>query len=244
MGNGIVATAKAASLREPVGSILSGLASLAEPAEFDPRTDSPEFTIATNDYPMLLIFPRLIRNLRAQGINPRFHFMPSGIPSANLSRASRCHLLITPAPPNVKDILRERLLQSRMVCFYDAEMRWPPRSWKQFGESNRVDVRFSDTESSIMVLPSVDTAALKGPAVTVPNFNALTEFIKGSDLITTQLELMKQGPLKDLDSAPLPVKTQPLSLYMAWHERDDKPPAQQWLRQQVRETVGLILAAK
>jgi DNA-binding transcriptional LysR family regulator len=227
-----------------VESILSGLASLAEPAEFDPRTDSPEFTIATNDFPMLLIFPRLIRNLRAQGINPRFHFMPSGVPSANLSRASRCHLLITPAPPKADDILRERLLQSRMVCFYDAEMRQPPRSWKQFGESNRVDVRFSDTESSIMVLPSVDTAALKEPAVTVPNFNALTEFIKGTDLITTQLELMKQGPLKDLESAPLPVKTRSLSLYMAWHERDDEVPAHKWLRQQIRETVGLILAEK
>jgi DNA-binding transcriptional LysR family regulator len=95
-----------------------------------------------------------------------------------------------------------------------------------------------------MVLPSVDTAALKEPAVTVPNFNALTEFIKGTDLITTQLELMKQGPLKDLESAPLPVKTRSLSLYMAWHERDDEVPAHKWLRQQIRETVGLILAEK
>jgi DNA-binding transcriptional LysR family regulator len=55
---------------------------------------------------------------------------------------------------------------------------------------------------------------------------------------------MKRGPLKELDSAPLPMKTQPLSLYMAWHERDDKTPAHQWLRQQIRETVKLILSEK
>lgn len=243
-GRGIVPTAKAVSLREPVESILSALVSLAEPGEFDPRTDALEFTIATNDFPMLLIFPRLIKSLHAEGIDPRFNFLPSGVPSANLSRASRCHLLITPAPPVAEDIVKERLLQSMMVCFYDAEMRRPPKSWKQFMDSNYAEVKFSDTETSIMVLPAIDRTELRQPVVTVPNFSALGEFIKGTEVITTQLELMKQGPLKDLDAAPLPLKTQPLSLYMAWHERDDKPPAQRWLRQKIRETVGLILAER
>lgn len=243
-GRGIIPTAKAASLCEPIESIISSLESLAEPGEFDPLNDSLEFTIATNDFPMLLIFPRLMKGLHTEGIEPRFHFVPSGVPSANLSRASRCHLLITPAPPIADDIVKEQLLQSRMVCFYDGQKRQPPKSWKQFVESDYVDVKFSDTESSIMVLPSVNRKELMEPTVTVPNFNALSEFIKGTELITTQLQLMKQGPLKTLDSAPLPIKTQPLGLYMAWHKRDDNPPAQQWLRRKIKETVNLILAEK
>ena len=241
-GRGIIPTAKAISLHEPIESILNNLKSLAEQREFDPLSDSLEFTIATNDFPMLLIFPRLIKKLHTEGIKPRFHFMPSGVPSANLSRASRCQLLITPAPPKAKDIIQERLFQSKMVCFYDAEVRHPPKSWKQFVNNNYADVKFSDAESSIMVLPSIDTAALKEPSTTVPSFSALNEFIKGTDQITTQLELMKRGPLKDLDSAPLPIATQPISVYMVWHERDDKTSAHQWLRQKIKETVNLIIS--
>ena len=240
-GRGIIATAKATSLREPIESILNNLKTLAEPTEFDPLSASLEFTIAANDFQMLLIFPRLIRGLNTEGIKPRFHFMPSGVPSANLSRASRCELLITPVPPKAKDIIQERLLQSKMVCFYDAKVRQPPTTWKQFVNSNYVEVKFSDTEFSLMAFSSIDTSALKQPTITVPNFSALSEFIKGSDLITTQIELFKRASLKELDSAPLPIKTQPLSLYMAWHERDDKTPSHQWLRQKIRETVTLIL---
>jgi len=146
--------------------------------------------------------------------------------------------------PKAKDIIQEQLFQSKMVCFYDAKVRQPPKSWKQFVNSNYAEVKFSDTESSIMVLPSIDTTALKQPTITVPNFSVLNEFIKGSDLITTQLELMKRGPLKELDSAPLPIKTQALGVYMAWHQRDDKTQAHQWLRQKIKETVNLIFTEK
>ncbi|MFV9614488.1 MAG: LysR family transcriptional regulator [Gammaproteobacteria bacterium] len=243
-GRGIIPTAKAVSLREPIESIISNIKSLTEQKEFDPLVDPLEFTIATNDFPMLLIFPRLIKKLQSEGINPRFHFMPAGVPSANLARASRCQLLITPAPPKAKDIIQEPLFQSKMVCFYDAKVRQPPKSWKQFVNSNYAEVKFSNTESSIMVLPSIDTSVLKTPTITVPNFSALNEFIKGSNLITTQLELMKQGPLKGLDSAPLPIKTQAISVYLAWHQRDHNDPAQQWLRQRIIETVDMIITER
>jgi len=243
-GRGIIPTAKAASLREPIESIINNLKSLTVQKVFDPLVDSLEFTIATNDFPMLLIFPRLIKQLHTEGIKPRFHFMPAGVPSANLSRTSRWQFLITPAPPKAKDIIQVRLFQSKMVCFYDAKIRQPPKSWKQFAESNYAEVKFSDTESSIMVLPSIDSSTLKTPTITVPNFSALNAFIKGSDLITTQLELMKQGPLKGLDSAPLPIKTQPISIYLAWHQRDDSDPALKWLRQKIKETVNLIFTEK
>ena len=61
---------------------------------------------------------------------------------------------ITPAPPGGKDIIQEQLFQSKMVCFYDSEVRKPPKTWKQFVDSKFAEVKFSDTESSMMVLPS------------------------------------------------------------------------------------------
>jgi len=243
-GRGIVATAKASSLREPLEIILGNLKALTYAREFDPRTDPLEFIIATNDFPLQFIFPRLLRGLHAEGIDPRFRFIPSGVPSANLSRASRCQFLITPAPPTGKGIIKQPLFESKMMCFYDAAVRKPPGTWQQFVDSQYAEVRFSDTESSMMVLPSIDTSALNEPAVTVPNFAALAAFIKGTELITTQLGMMQKGLLHELDSSPLPLKTDSLTLYLVWHQRDHDDPAHQWFRERIIATVDSILEAE
>ncbi|MDX2427859.1 MAG: hypothetical protein QNK22_04140 [Xanthomonadales bacterium] len=58
--------------------------------------------------------------------------------------------------------------------------------------------------------------------------------------ITTQLAAMKLGLLKDLDVAPLPMKTDPIDLYLVWHRREHDDPAHQWLRQKIIETVRAI----
>ena len=64
---------------------------------------------------------------------------------------------------------------------------------------------------------------------------------KGTDRITTQLAVMKLGLLKDLDSAPLPFKTDALNLFLIWHRRENDDPAHQWLRQKIIETVNSIM---
>jgi DNA-binding transcriptional LysR family regulator len=241
LGRGIQPTARAKSLGPHIETLLDGLKALTFQREFDPKVDSMEFTIATNDFPLQLIFPNLLKKLTAEGVNTQIRFIPSGVPSMGSLRTSRCQMLITPAPPNEPDIVRFELLKSKMVCFYDSTIRNPPKSWKQFVHSKYVEVRFSDTESSMMVLPSIDTSTLNPPTITVPNFSALSSFIKDSDLITTQIEVMSLGLLKDLDFAPLPLKTDPLILYLVWHQRDQDDPAHQWFRQRIIETVNSII---
>ncbi|MCP4333132.1 MAG: hypothetical protein GY785_10795 [Gammaproteobacteria bacterium] len=59
--------------------------------------------------------------------------------------------------------------------------------------------------------------------------------------ITTQLGMMRLGSLKELDSAPLPRKTDPLNLYLAWHQRDHDDPTHRWLRQRIVDTVDSII---
>lgn len=240
-GRGIQPTARAQSLRVPIESILAELRSLTYEREFDPRLEPMEITIAANDFPLELIFPTLLRELYADGINPRFQFIPAGVPSADLLRTSRCQMLITPAPPEGKDIHQQRLFCSKMVCFYDAEIRKPPTTWQQFVDSKYAEVKFSEVESARMVLPEIDISALKTPTVTVPNFTALSAFIKGTELITASLSLMSQTLLKNLNSAPLPLKTKPLNIYLAWHRRDHDDPAHNWLRQRIKDTVNSIL---
>jgi DNA-binding transcriptional LysR family regulator len=241
VGRGIEPTARARALRASVESVLDDLKSLTDQRKFDPLAEKMEFTIATNDFPLQLIFPKLLKELSDEGINLRIRFIPSGIPSVRSLRASRYQMLITPAPPDNPDFEKASLVQSKMVIFYDSTVGKPPKTRKQFAESKYVEVRFSDTESSLMALPSIDTSTMNPPMITVPNFSSLTPMIKGTDRITTQLAVMKLGLLKDLDSAPLPFKTRTLNLFLIWHRRDNDDPAHQWFRQRIIGTVNSII---
>ena len=239
-GRGIAPSAKALSLREPIEKILTGLKSLSHHGDFNPLRDPVEFTIATNDFPLGLIFPTLLKGLYAEGICPQLNFIPAGIPSANLTRTSNCHMLITPALPNKKGIHHIPLIKSKMVCFYDPDVRDAPKTLKEYIDCKYVDVKFSTTESSQQVLPASLTSTLNEATVSVPNFNAVPAFIKGTDLITTQLSVMEHGSLKELAWSPLPIKTEPLHLHLMWHEGYEDDPAHQWFRQRIVETVSLL----
>jgi DNA-binding transcriptional LysR family regulator len=199
-----------------------------------------EFTVAANDFPLQLIFPKLLKELSDEGIHPRVRFIPAGIPTASLLRASRYRMLITPTPPDDPNLEKISLLQAKMVVFYDSTVRKPPRTWKQFAESRYVEVRFSDTESSLMALPSINRSKMNPPTISVPNFSALAPMIKGTDRITTQLAFMKMGLLKDLDAASLPFKTETLDLFLIWHRREHDDPAHQWFRQKIIDRVNSI----
>jgi DNA-binding transcriptional LysR family regulator len=243
IGRGIESTARARSLRGSVERALDDLKSLSVQREFNPRVEQMEFTIACNDFPLQFIFPKLLNDSDREGINLRIRFIPSGIPRVSILRASRYRMLITPTPPVDSDLEKVSLIRSKMEIFYDSEVRRPPKTWKQFAESKYVEVRFSDTESSIMALPSIDTSRMNPPVVSVPNFGSLALMIKGTDRITTQIAVMKLGLLNILDTAPLPFKTDPLDLFLIWHRRESDDPAHQWLRQKITETVNSIIGS-
>lgn len=241
IGRGIESTARARDLREPVEAILDDIKSLCAPQKFDPHLEPMEFTIACNDFPLQLIFPKLLKELDQDGVRLRLRFIVSGIPRVSVLSASRYRMLITPTPPADSDLEKVTLIRAKMEVFYDSTIRKPPKTLKDYAESRHVDVRFSDTESSFMALPSLDTKKLDPPTVSVPNFSSLTPIIRGTNRITTQLGAMKLGLLKDLDVTPLPFKTKMLRLFLVWHRRENDDPAHRWLRQKIVATVNSII---
>ena len=241
VGRGIEPTAKAHALRTPIEAILEQLQSLTEEREFDPLTEKMEFTVATNDFPLQLIFPKLLKDISNEGIDLQLRFIPAGIPKASALRASRYRMLISPTPPNDTDLIKVSLVPTKMAVFYDAKNRKPPKTRKQYIDCQYVDVRFSDTESALMALPLVERSTLNAPIVTVPNFGSLAPMISGTDRITTQLEVMKHGLLRELDCFPLPFETKPLHLFLIWHRREHDDPAHRWFRRRIIESMNSIM---
>ena len=240
IGRGIESTARARAMRVPIESVMEQLKSLSVQQDFDPKHQPLNFTIACNDFPLQLIFPRLLKETEGENIDLRLRFIPAGIPSVSVLKASRYRLLITPAPPVDSDLEKVSLIRAKMAVFYDSRFRKAPLTWKEYADAKRVEVRFSDTESSMMALPSVNETDIRPPVVSVPNFGSLAPMILATNRITTQLAAMKFGLLKDLDVAPLPMKTDPIDLFLVWHRREHDDPAHKWLRQKIIETVNTV----
>lgn len=240
-GRGILPTERAKALRQPVQTVLNDLKALTDERAFDPSIEAMNFTIAANDFQRELLFPPLLREFIEEGIDVRFHFLPSGVPAANLLRDARCQLIVTPFPPEGDDIIQLSLFQDQMVCFFDTGFRKAPKSWEEFIESDYIDVRFSDNASALSAVKLINSSKLKRPKVTVPNFGDIAAFLKGTNLITTQISSMKLGPLREFGFCKLPFDNDPLNLFVVWHRRDHTDPANKWLRSKIKEVASRLV---
>ena len=243
-GHRLTPTETALELKANAIDALDSLQRMTEKRAFDPQHEEMRFVIAANDMQRDLIFPKLLRDAMAEGISLELQFIPSGQPSVPWIRDSRCHLALTPLPPEASDIYQKIILRGRMMCFFDAEMSAPPQSLEDYYNAQHLNVRFMEGRTSWAIWSSkeVDKSRISRPVVTVSNFNAIPPFIKGTSLIATQMDLMRLRTLQTLDVAPLPFDTDPVAIHMVWHERSQNDPAHKWLRQRI-EAVALQVAA-
>jgi DNA-binding transcriptional LysR family regulator len=241
-GQGLTPTATAIALKNPVQKVLDGLSGLTDQRPFDPRAEQMRFVVAANDMQRDLVFPQFLREARKEEISVDFEFIPSGHPSVAMMRDARCQLALTPLPPDAPDIFQKPLFSGKMMCFYDGNMRDPPSSWEEFCNAELLRVQFSKGHTSLDVLHNIDKSKVREPQVSIPNFNAIPPFIKGTQLIAIELDLMKLETLKSLDVAPLPFESNTVTIYMVWHERSINDPAHIWLRQRIQRIADEILA--
>lgn len=240
-GQVLVPTEVALSLKNPVQSLLDGMRALTYRRDFDPSQEAMRFVVAANDMQRDLIFPRLVRELMSEDVQAEFEFIPSGHPTTEMMRRDICHLALTPFPPEATDIMQRSVLSGRMMCFFDGTVRNPPETWQEYCEANHLTVRFPDGGTSLRALRGVDKSAIQKPRVSVPNFGAIPQFLRGTDLIATEMELMKLATLRDLQMAPLPADSLPVTIYLTWHQRSTNDPAHIWLRKRVQKIADDVM---
>ena len=240
-GQGLVPTAHARSLRKPVQQVMDDLKSLTVKRELNLQTEELVFRLAANDMQRELIFPRLFREARAENISLNMEFIPSGVPNVELLRDGQVELVLTPLPPDAPDIFLKKLLVGNMSCYFDATQRDAPKTVDAYKSAEHIQVKFVGAGTSFDVISRNFNPRQRNTAISVSNFNAITSFVKGTTILATEMDLMKLGPLRDLDVAPLPFQTDPVSIYMVWHERSNKDPAHIWLRNRI-ETIAAAIA--
>lgn len=236
-GQGLTATETAISLKAPVLDVLDRLQSLTNLRPFDPRSEKMHFVIAANDMQRDLIFPQLLHSAWSGAVDLTMELRPSGVPSVGLLRDARCDLILTPLPPDAPDLMQRKLFSGNMKVFFDPKCRNPPDTLEDYLNAEHVAVHFALGGSADEVIISPDITSMPKAKVSVSNFAGIPPFLLGTDLITTQFEFMQQTSLSLLAMADLPFRTEPISIYMVWHQRSTNDPAHRWLRDQIQETI-------
>lgn len=77
-----------------------------------------------------------------------------------------------------------------------------------------MDVRFSDTETSLQALSPAGRANVPSPTISAPNFSLLPSMQVGKDRIIVQLASVKLGLLHDLEVTPLPFMADEIDRYL------------------------------
>ena len=240
-GRGIACTAQAELLARRARDLLQELRAFSVAADFEPAKLVRQLTLAGNDLQRDLLFPRLIRRLRAQAPGLQVRVMSSGAPGPDMLREERCDLLVTPRPPQGSDIMQKRLFADRYQVFFDASQRAAPNSRADYLAADHVTVVYDPGRSLDVDQWLGERKIRRNMVVTVPGMAALASMVQGSAWLATAPSLLAKGALSALSHAPVPVPTPTLPMFMVWHLRQHSDPAHRWLRGELQAVVDETL---
>jgi DNA-binding transcriptional LysR family regulator len=229
-GRGIVATSRALALAEQAAEVLRLMAKLRTPEHFEPAQLRTTLTIAANDLQRDVLLPALFERLSAQAPLLQLRVIASDIPSAEMLRDDRCHLVISPRPPDASDIVHRRLFEDDYRVFYDPSQRKPPRSLKSYLSAQHVRVLYAH-ERQLDIDNWLQAQGIeRQTTITVSHFAGVAAFIQGSERITTLPRRLGLGQLRGLAHAATPLATPTMPMYAVWHLRYQHDAMHQWLR--------------
>lgn len=229
-GRGIVATARAELLAREARVLLEDMRRFATAENFDPASLSTTFTLAANDFQRDLLLPRLFARLRARAPGVSLRVIPSDIPDADMLREERCHLVISPRPPDASDILHKRLFDDGYRVFYDASQRDAPHNLDDYLAADHVTVHYMPRRALDIDDELAERGVRRKFAVMVPGFAGIPAFIRGSSLLATVPGLLASGAMQGLAHCAPPFEAKRMPMYMIWHLRHRHDPAHSWLR--------------
>ncbi|RJT16190.1 LysR family transcriptional regulator [Rahnella inusitata] len=231
--HGMVPTLRASELSVPVKQILTDIAILLKPMQFDPMTAELTYTLVATDYALKAVVVPLIAALKQHA--PRIRIAVRSVDSERmyqqLSRGEVDLALVTPQT-TPDDLHGRALYQEEYVCV--ARCHHPlaaasEMTLEQFCEQEHILV---STEGRFMGVTDEALAELsltRRVGVSVNSFLVIPDILRSTDMIAVVPSRMVPVD-SDLAIIPLPLNVPRFTKSMAWHERTHRDPAHQWIR--------------
>ncbi len=233
---GMLPTPRALELLAPVKQVLDEIDAIVQPrAAFDPASAVHTFTLSASDYVEYALLPMLVDFLERKAPGVRLAVRPLDLQTvAKQMESGEVDLCITglqnaPACLHQQPLYAERIVSVVRRRHPGVGARLTLETFCSL-EHILVSVRGSGFSARI------DDALAKlgrkrSGRLAVPHFLLVPEIVARSDMISALPERLARGYAGRLRIFEPPVELEDFSVGQIWHERNQREPAQLWLRE-------------
>lgn len=237
---GMLPTARAESLVQPLKKLLAEAEAVIVPPEFDPATADRQFTISTTDYMQhALVIPLIVR-LRQLAPRVRISARPPEATELSHRLASgQLDLAIAPATWVSKGLRSRMLYREKYVCVMGRDNPLAKRKLTERALMDAEHIVCSPLQGGFT--GDADAAfATRGLSRTVrvslSNFLLIPALVKSTDLIALVPSRLLNESDEDLVLMEPPIAGPQFNVLAVWHPRAHADPGHRWLRGLLAET--------
>jgi DNA-binding transcriptional LysR family regulator len=232
---GMLPTPRALELLGPVRQVLDEIEAIVQPrAAFDASSAEHTFNLSASDYVEYALLPKLVDFLEHKAPGVRLEVRPLDLPLvAKQMESGDVDLCITGLQNAAPGLHVRPLYKERIVSVVR-------RNHPGVGAQLTLDefcglehIRVSVQGSGFSTRIDAALAAMgrqRHVRLAVPHFLLVPEIVARSDMISVLPERLARGYAKQLRIFEPPLEVEGFTVGEIWHERNQRDPAQQWLR--------------
>ena len=237
---GMLPTPRALELLGPVKRVLDEIDALVQPrSAFDPGSALHTFTLSASDYVEYALLPTLVDYLERKARGVRLAVRPLDLQTvAKQMESGEVDLCITglqnaPAGLHTQPLYTERMVS---VVRRNHPGIGARLTLEKFCSLEHILVSVRGSSFSARIDEALAKLGRKRRArLAVPHFLLVPEIVARSDMISALPERLARGYATKLRILEPPLEIPGFTVGQIWHERNQREPAQQWLRQLLLE---------
>ena len=237
---GMLPTPRALELLGPVKRVLDEIDALVQPrSAFDPASALHSFTLSASDYVEYALLPTLVDYLERKAPGVRLAVRPLDVQTvATQMESGEVDLCITglqnaPAGLHTQPLYIERMVS---VVRRNHPGIGARLTLEKFCSLEHILVSVRGSSFSARIDEALAALGRKRRVrLAVPHFLLVPEIVARSDMISALPERLARGYARKLRILEPPLDIPGFTVGQIWHERNQREPAQQWLRKLLLE---------
>ncbi len=209
---------------------------------FDPYRSTRTFHIGMQDYPMMVVVPKLLKSIKDQAPNIRirtFHLTMENRKTA--LEDGKLDMVIGVRQDFGSSIFQQYLFRDREVCIVrkDHPTVKEELSLEDYLDSEFVGLSFSDVKQARIDRKLKEMGHKRKVRLTVENEVTIPQLVSQSDFLANIAELVAKEYVSWLPirMVQLPIEIEDFEFYQYWHARHQKDPGHSWLRKVIKQTI-------
>ena len=207
---------------------------------FDPYRSTRTFHIGMQDYPLLVVIPRLEKMFKEEAPNIRIRTFHLSIENRKKAlEDGKLDMVIGVQQDFGNTVFQQYLFKDREVCIFkqDHPLLKDNLNLEQYLDSEFVGLSVSDVKQARIDLKLKELGYKRKIRLTVENEVTIPQIVSQSNFIANIAELVANEYVSwlPIKAVSLPIEIDDFEFYQYWHARHQKDPGHCWLRKTIKD---------